>query len=197
VIAGKSYTWNMKVKLYKLLPSFAVEEPSDAIIYAKLYKVTSNGTAYVTDLPEDAVKLVKPGVYSITLSGDFTTKYMGEAGAYIIQFIIGHPKSGITVIKNVETTSLGAITTTSSPTTTTSTVVSTTTVSGTVTIATTKIVTSTATVTATSTLVKTTTVPTTVTTTQTVTATNWGVTAAVAIILFIIGLVIGFAVKRK
>jgi len=200
VIAGKSYTWNMKIKLYRLLPSFAVEEPSNAIIYAKLYKVTSNGTAYITDLPEDAIKLVKPGVYSITLSGDFTAKYMSKPGAYIIQLIIGHPKSGITVIKNIEMTSLGAISTTTTstkPTTTTSTVVSTTTVSGTVTIATTKIVTSTATVTTTSTLVKTTTVPTTVTTTQTVTATNWGITAAAAIILFIIGLIIGFAVKRK
>jgi len=206
VIAGKSYSWNVELKLYRLLPSFAVEEPTKATIYVKLYKVTSNGTKYVATLPEDAVKLVKPGVYSITLPADFTAKYMSTPGAYIIQLIIGHPKSGIAIIKNVELTSLGAITTTStstSPTTTTttttttSTVVSTTTVSGTVTIATTKIITTTktATVTSTSTLVKTSTVPTTIT--QRITTTNWGAVAAAAIILFIIGLIIGYAAKRK
>ncbi len=207
VIAGKSYTWDAIVKLYRVLPSFAEENPTNAIIYVKLYRVTSNGTKYITDLPEDAVKLVKPGVYSITLSSNFTATYMKKPGAYMIQMIIGSPKSGVTIIKTIELTSLGAITTTTTTTTTsttpktttTSTVIKTVTHSGTVTIATTKIITSTVTTTTTTTALKTTTVPTTVTTTTTVTqtTTNLGVTAAAAIILFIIGLIIGYAVKRK
>ncbi len=226
IVAGKSYSWDMLVKLYRILPSFTVETPKSVRVYVKIYQVTSNGTKYLTTLPEEDVKMVQPGVVSINLSSDVTSKYMSKPGAYMIQIILGTLQSGITVIKTIELTSLGSISpttttkTTTTKTTTTTVVKTTTTVKpttttvvrtmtskGTVTIATTKVVTSVYTTTTTAikptttTVVRTTTTtvatPSPVTTTVHVTTTNWGAVAAAAVILFIIGLIIGYFARRR
>ncbi len=228
IVAGKSYSWDVLVKQYRILPSYAVQNPTQVRMYVKVYQVTSNGTKYLATLPESDVKLVKPGVVSVNLTSDFTSKYMSKPGAYMIQIILGTPQSGITVIKTIELTSLGTIspTTTTSTTTTTTktttttvvkttttvkptttTIVRTTTSKGTVTIATTKVVTSVYTTTTTAikpttstvttTVYKTTTVATPSPTTVHVTTTNWGAVAAAAVILFIIGLIIGYFAKRR
>ena len=118
-----------------------------------------------------------------------------EALAFMIThgMVIPNPKYWGVTVTVPTTTTVTKTTTTATTVTTAQTIVKTTTVSGTVTVSKTVITTQ----------YKTTTVPTTITKTQmqtttvTQTTTNWGVTAAAAIILFIIGLIIGWAVKRK
>ncbi len=222
IIPGTSYSWQLAVKLYRIMPTYAAIDPTDAVIYGKLYRVVVNKTTgqskpvYTADLPENAISLVSPGIYKVSLSTDFTSKNMAEPGTYLLEFIIGHPKSGITVIKYLELTSTGTLTTTTTtapppttttttttappPTTTTTTTTapppSSVTVTG-VTVTLTQYKTLTMSTTKTVGVPQLTTVTQTTTSLQTKIATNWGLLTVIAIITFIIGIPVGYVLKRK
>ena len=118
-----------------------------------------------------------------------------EALAFMIThgMVVPNPKYWGVTVTVPTTTTVTKTTTTATTVTTAQTIVKTTTVSGTVTVSKTIITTQ----------YKTTTVPTTVTTTQvqtttvTQTTTNWGIAGGLLIIGLIIGIIIGWAAKRK
>ena len=216
IVPGETYSWELSTKLYRILPSYAAINPTDMIIYGKLYRTVINSTTgklqakYVTELPAGAITLVSPGIYKVTLASNFTKTYMSSPGSYILEFILSHPKSGVTVIKTLELTSVGSLTsTTTSTSTTTTTTTSTTTSTSTTTTTTstlppsgvTATVTQYKTVTFTSTVTHSvpqiTTVTQTKTSYKTVVQTQWGLLTVLAIVAFIIGIPVGYVLKRK
>ncbi len=208
--AGDEVTVTVNVKLYQLAPQYKEVDPTDAELIAGLYMInaTTGEPQLVTNIPTEYIKLEAPGVYKIVLPSNFTAEYLASPGTYYIEVIVTHPKSGSAVTETLTFTGLGQLITTTPPTntttpppvtttTTTTTVVTSpgATITTTVTVTSTKEVTKTVTTTATTTSVSTTT--TTATVPTTVTTLDTGTAAAVGIIALIVGIAIGWLIKRR